>query len=125
MALVIGVGFRAATTGRDLYAAMASAIAAVGKSWQEVAVVATTSRRVGHVALEGLTVPVEVHDPASLARIDTPGRSAAVAALAGTASVAEAAALASSLGGTLLAPKRCAAGICTAVSRRPEMKVSP
>jgi cobalt-precorrin 5A hydrolase/precorrin-3B C17-methyltransferase len=78
--------------------------------------VATTARRQGHPALDGLGVPLWFHSPASLAAVDVPGGSAAVAAVAGTASVAEAAALLSSRADRLLVPKRCTATVCTAVA---------
>ena len=118
MAIVIGVGFRQETTDLVLQAALQEALDRSGENWPTLAAVATTARRCGHPALVGLTVPVEFHDPATLAAVPSAHPGAVVAALAGTASVAEAAALLSSGYGELLAPKRCANGVCTAVTRR-------
>ena len=118
MAVVIGVGFRQETTHLVLRAALQEALDRSGENWSTLAAVATTARRCGHPALVGLTVPVEFHDSAALAAVPSPHPSAVVAALAGTASVAEAAALLSNGHGELIAPKRCANGVCIAVTRR-------
>ena len=117
MAVVIGVGFRAATTTQALRAALDDALDRCGESWPAVTAVATTVRRAGHPALDGLGVPVEFHDPAALAAVHIPNPSGVVAALAATASVAEAAARLSSDHGDLVLAKRCEDGVCTAVAR--------
>jgi cobalamin biosynthesis protein CbiG len=116
MRIVVGVGFTSRATAEEVAASVDAACAAAGCGRDDVLAVATTARRQGHPALDGLGVPLWFHSPASLAAVVVPGASAAVAAVAGTASVAEAAALLSSRAERLLVPKRCTATVCTAVA---------
>jgi sirohydrochlorin cobaltochelatase len=114
--IVVGVGFTSGATARDVADAVDAACTAAGCARADVLAVATTSRRRGHPALDGLGVPLWFHQPEALAAVAVPGPSASVGAVAGTTSVAEAAALLSAGGERLLVEKRCTATVCTAVA---------
>jgi sirohydrochlorin cobaltochelatase len=114
--IVVGIGFTSRATAREVSDAVDAACAAAGCGRADVLAVATTARRRGHPALDGLGVPLWFHQPGSLAAVAVPGPSAAVSAVAGTASVAEAAALLSARTDQLLVEKRCTPTVCTAVA---------
>jgi cobalamin biosynthesis protein CbiG len=119
--VVIGLGFTLAATPAEVSAALASALAAARCAWSDVVAIATLESRRGHPALGDRMVPVWFHPTAALASVRTPNPSARVARAVGTASVAEAAALASSGADELLVPKRCTPHVCTAVARIAEV----
>jgi cobalamin biosynthesis protein CbiG len=115
--VVIGLGFTLAATPAEVSAALASALAAARCAWSDVVAIATLESRRGHPALGERMIPVRFYSAAALAGVRTPNPSARVAHAVGTASVAEAAALASSGAHELLVPKRCTPRVCTAVAR--------
>lgn len=115
--MVIGLGLANAATAHEVNAALATAVQVAACSWPDVAEIATVESRRGHPALARLGIPVRFHSAALLARVRVPQPSAAVALRAGTASVAEAAALVSSGARELLVPKRCTARVCIAVAQ--------
>jgi cobalamin biosynthesis protein CbiG len=139
--VVIGLGFRLAATPAEVSAALARALADARCAWSQVVAIATLESRRGHPALGWLAdrkefsaaevgdaqgelraardrmVPLRFYSAAALASVRTANPSAGVARAVGTASVAEAAALASSGAPELLVPKRCTPRVCTAVAR--------
>ena len=125
---MIGLGFTTAATPGEVNAALADALGDARCAWSDVVAVATLESRRGHPALGCLDAPsvrsargqrvvvVRFYSPAALAGVHTPNPSAAVARAVGTASVAEAAALAASGARELLVPRRCTPRVCTAVA---------
>jgi cobalt-precorrin 5A hydrolase/precorrin-3B C17-methyltransferase len=138
--IVIGLGFSIAATADEVSKALATALKVANCAWSDVVEVATLESRRGHPALGCLAGQIELHatdDPdtrsethaisghrvvvrfhsaAALAGVRTPNPSTAVARAIGIASVAEAAALASSGAHELIVPKRCTPRVCTAVA---------
>ncbi len=115
--VVIGLGFTTAATATDVDVALADAVQAARCTWSDVAEIATLDSRRRHPALARLDIPLRFHSAALLASVRVSHPSAVVEQATGTASVAEAAALASSGARELLVPKRCTARVCTAVAR--------
>jgi cobalamin biosynthesis protein CbiG len=127
--VVIGLGFTSAATPAEVSAALAAALKAARCAWSDVVAVATLESRRGHPALRCLDAPsvlsargqravaVRFYSVAALAGVRTPNPSTAVAHAVGSASVAEAAALAASGADELLVSKRCTPRVCTAVAR--------
>ncbi|MEV4351407.1 cobalamin biosynthesis protein [Actinoplanes sp. NPDC049596] len=120
--LVVGLGARRGADAADLRAAVDQVLAAAGVTPAAVGVLATVDRRAGDPGVRLLAldlgwrltaVPAEV-----LAAQPVPHPSPAVAAMAGTPSVAEAAALhVAGPGGILLVPKTICRSVTVAVVR--------
>ncbi|WP_280357584.1 cobalamin biosynthesis protein [Nocardia otitidiscaviarum] len=114
-ALVVGVGMRTGADAADILAAV-RAVAAE----DEVACLATVDRRAeepGLVAAAAeLGVPVVAFTPDELAAVAVPNPSVRTAAVLGTPSVAEAAAVLAAAGGRLVAHKRVVGGITVATA---------
>ncbi|MBY8887467.1 Rv2231c family pyridoxal phosphate-dependent protein CobC [Streptomyces sp. PTM05] len=108
--LVVGVGAARGVSADEVHALVLSALAEAGRTPDAVAVLATVDAKAGEPGLLGaaerLGVPLLTHSSEALAAIVVPNPSEASRAALGTASVAEAAALASAPGGELLVPKR-------------------
>ena len=115
--MVIGLGFTSTATPDEVNAALATAVRAALCTWPDVVEIATVESRRGHAALARVDIPLRFHPASVLAGMRIPHPSAAVARATGTASVAEAAALASSGACELLVPKCCTRRVCTAVAR--------
>ncbi|GLF98670.1 cobalamin biosynthesis protein [Streptomyces yaizuensis] len=125
--LVVGVGGARGVSADEIVELVVTALAAAGLSVLSVAEVATAAakaREPGIVAAaRRLAVPLVTHPAERLAAVPVPHPSGAVLRALGTASVAEAAALAG--GGELLVPKRKSAPLgrparaTCAVARRP------
>jgi cobalamin biosynthesis protein CbiG len=120
--VVIGLGLASTATPEDVGTALATTVAVARCTWQDVVEIATVDSRRGHPALARLTVPVRFLSAPALATVHVPHPSGAVERATGTASVAEAAALAASGAQVLLVPKRCTPSVCTAVARLDEPK---
>lgn len=116
MRLVIGLGLTGGATHAEVGAALACAVQTAGCTWRDVVEIATVESRRGHPALAQLDVPLRFYAASLLAGVRVPHPSPTVQHATGTASVAEAAALAASGADHLLVPKRCTAHVCTAVA---------
>ncbi|EFG65475.1 conserved hypothetical protein, partial [Streptomyces sp. SPB074] len=121
---MVGVGVSPGVPGAEVEALVRGACGAAGLSLARVRAVATVDRRAGEPALAALAarlgVPVRAYPPDVLARVPVPGPSAAVRAALGTASVAEAAALAAAgERGRLLVAKQKSARATCAVAEDP------
>ncbi len=95
-----------------------------------VARLATVTGRAEHPAVRWVAhclggVPVDEHPRRDLAAVPVPNPSAAVGAAVGTASVAEAAALASAPGGRLVVAKRKSATVTVAVAAAVAVPIEP
>ncbi|GHF50389.1 hypothetical protein GCM10018790_30220 [Kitasatospora xanthocidica] len=120
--LVVGIG---ATAGADRTEAMrllTATLAETGLALDAVARLATVAGKADHPAVRWAAyclggVPVDEHPAQDLAGLPVPNPSARVGAAVGTASVAEAAALASAPGGRLVVAKRKSATATVAVAR--------
>jgi cobalt-precorrin 5A hydrolase len=110
--VIVGVGFRPGTGSAAILAAVRCVL-----DGQEATAVATVRQRAVEPGLVEaaavLGVPILSFRAADLAEVAVPNPSARVAAAVGTASVAEAAALAT--GGRLVAAKQTVAGVTVAV----------
>ncbi|MYW66590.1 cobyrinic acid a,c-diamide synthase [Streptomyces sp. SID8379] len=110
--VVAGVGARAGVTAGEVLELVRDVLAEAGARPRELAALATVEakgREPGIVrAAEALGVPLVTYPAARLAAVPVPHPSDEVRGVAGTPSVAEAAALAA--GGELLVPKRAARG---------------
>lgn len=108
--VVVGIGARPGVPAEEVLALVADSLRAAGVTRRALAALATVEARAaepGIVAAAGrLAVPLVGHRADVLAGIEVPSPSEAVRAATGTASVAEAAALASAPGGRLLLAKR-------------------
>ncbi|WP_411977092.1 cobalamin biosynthesis protein [Streptomyces solicathayae] len=109
--LVAGVGAGRGVSVDEVAGLVEECLRSAGLSAGRLAALATVAAKADEPgvvgAAERLGLPVRAFAAAELARIDVPHPSADVAAVAGTASVAEAAALAGAgPGGLLLVPKR-------------------
>ncbi len=113
--VVVGIGMRAGTTADVILAAI---VAACGE--QRVTRLATVDRRAGEAGLLGaastLGVDIVSYTAAELAAVEVPNLAEHSLRTLGTPSVAEAAALLASGGGTLTVPKRVLNGVVVAVS---------
>ncbi|MFE5856395.1 cobalamin biosynthesis protein [Streptomyces sp. NPDC056500] len=124
--LVVGVGASRGVPGAEVIGLVATTLRTAGLTPEDVVEVATVAAKAdepGVLAVaQWLGVPLVPHPADRLALVPVPHPSAAVLGAVGTASVAEAAALAG--GGVLLVPKRVsrpegrAAGATCAVVRR-------
>ncbi|AEV86188.1 Protein cobE [Actinoplanes sp. SE50] len=111
--MIVGVGARPGTAPEAVTAAITAALAAAGADPGAVTAVATLDRRAGLVR----GWPVRAFTAADLAGQDVPSPSGRVAELAGTPSVAEAAALrAAGPGAVLILPKRIFGGVTVAIA---------
>jgi len=119
--LVIGVGASRGVAADEVLGLVTEALAGAGLAAGSVAQLATVEAKAGEPgmleAAQRLGVPLVVYPAGRLAGVDVPHPSEAVRAAVGTASVAEAAALA---GGAahLVVPKRKSAMATVAVARR-------
>ncbi len=108
--LVVGVGAARGVAADEVLGVIADALAAAGLPPGAVTALATIDAKAAEpgivTAAERLGVPLVTYPARTLAAIAVPSPSDAVRDATGTASVAEAAALASSPGGELLVPKR-------------------
>ncbi|THA61271.1 cobalamin biosynthesis protein [Streptomyces sp. A0958] len=106
--LVVGVGASRGVSEGEVTGLIREALGAAGLSSREVAELVTVDAKAGEPGLVAaaarLGVPLRTYPAEVLARIEVPHPSGAPLSTVGTASVAEAAALAG--GGQLLAPKR-------------------
>ncbi|ORI18489.1 cobalamin biosynthesis protein [Rhodococcus sp. 1168] len=113
--IVVGVGATAAATASDIAAGFAS----VARPKWTVVAVATLNRK--HSAVEAfacsLSVPMSVWTAAELASVFVPTPSSLVDDAVGTPSVAEAAAVLGSGGGTLILGKTKVGPVTIAVAR--------
>jgi cobalamin biosynthesis protein CbiG len=121
--LVLGVGCRGGTTPDEIVDLAQRALGEAGLSWENIGVVATVERRVGHPAVEALArragarlVGYSAEQLASV--VGVPNPSVSVTGQIGTPGVAEPAAMLASDGGTLLVAKRRSANATVAVARR-------
>lgn len=119
--VVVGVGVRRGVAADEVLRLIGESLAEAGLTAAAVRRLATLDARTGEPGLrqaaESLGVPLLGLPAAVLAAVRVPGPSARVLALAGTPSVAEAAALAGLPGGELLVPKRRSAMATVAVGR--------
>lgn len=116
----MGLGLTDEATFDDVQVAIEGALAELGASWDDVAVVATTGARGSHRAVSTIErergIAVETHDPGALARVRIQNASAVVASTSGTPSVAEAAALLSARAPDLLVPKQTVGPVTFAIA---------
>ncbi|MFD1814255.1 cobalamin biosynthesis protein [Rhodococcus gannanensis] len=119
--LVVGVGLRDGVGAAAVVTAVRSAIAEIDASPTDVVALATLDRKAAELAVvraaAELGVPVLGFTAAELAAASVPNPSARVAAVVGTPSVAEAAAILGSGGGELVARKRARDGVTVALAR--------
>ncbi|MEV7596766.1 cobalamin biosynthesis protein [Kitasatospora sp. NPDC089797] len=119
--LVVGIGAGSGAEPADAMRLLTEVLAETGHLRPAIARVATVAGKGDHPAVRWaarcLNVPVDEHPAAELAGITVPNPSEAVGAAVGTASVAEAAALASADGGELVVPKRKSATATVAIAR--------
>ncbi|QBI19816.1 precorrin-3B C(17)-methyltransferase [Egibacter rhizosphaerae] len=126
--LIVGVGASRGATTAEVAAAIDGALADAGLSSASVASLATVEAKADEPALRAVAEargwPLELHPAGALARVPVPNPSEEAARAVGTASVAEAAALASAQGTLVVekrrsAPEAGAAMATVAVARRP------
>ncbi|WP_432159309.1 Rv2231c family pyridoxal phosphate-dependent protein CobC [Streptomyces sp. NRRL F-5630] len=122
--LVVGVGAASGATGTEIEALVRGALGAAGLPLARVRAVATVDRRAGEPAVLALAarlgVPVRAYAPDELASVRVPSPSGPARAALGTASVAEAAALAEAgARGRLLVAKQKSARATCAVAEDP------
>ncbi|MGW2251278.1 cobalamin biosynthesis protein [Kitasatospora sp. NPDC001660] len=120
--LVVGVGVGSGTGTTELATLLADTLRSAGLSRSSVARLATVTGKASHPAVRHAVwslgwVPVDEHPAQVLAAVPVPNPSAAVGTAVGTASVAEAAALASAPNGRLVVAKRKSATATVAVAR--------
>ncbi|MCY4318889.1 MAG: precorrin-3B C(17)-methyltransferase [Alphaproteobacteria bacterium] len=125
--LLLGVGLERGAPADLLFDHVAWTLEREGLARASLAAVATLDLKGDEPAVAALDLPVRLFDAAALDRIDVPNPSSAVAAAVGTASVAEAAALAAAGEGAVLAvPKRVGRRVTCAVARmaRPQGRLT-
>ncbi|MFD5465460.1 cobalamin biosynthesis protein [Kitasatospora sp. NPDC127059] len=119
--LVVGIGAGSGTEPDDAMRLLTDVLKETGYLRSAIARIATVAGKADHPAVRWaarcLHVPVEEHPAEELARRTVPNPSGAVGAAVGTASVAEAAALASADGGELVVAKRKSATATVAIAR--------
>ncbi|MCB5168141.1 Rv2231c family pyridoxal phosphate-dependent protein CobC [Streptomyces bambusae] len=119
--VVVGVGARRGVSADEVCALVADALSGAGLPRSAVTALATVEAKAGEAGIVGAAerfgVPLVTYGPERLAGVAVPHPSDGVRAAAGTASVAEAAALAG--GGRLLVPKTRSAGATCAVALAP------
>ncbi|MFJ6622370.1 cobalamin biosynthesis protein [Kitasatospora sp. NPDC091335] len=120
--LVAGIGASSRAERTEVLRLLTDTLAEACLARSAVARLATVAGKADHPAVrwaaEHLTgVPVDEYPAAALAGVPVPNPSAVVGAAVGTASVAEAAALASAPGGRLVVAKRRSAGATVAIAR--------
>ncbi|MFJ9458032.1 cobalamin biosynthesis protein [Kitasatospora sp. NPDC101447] len=120
--LVVGVGAAGGAGRTELMRLLDATLMGAGLARGTVARLATVAGKADHPAVRWAAfclggVPVEEHPAEELAGVPVPNPSAAVGAAVGTASVAEAAALASAPGGRLVVAKRKSAMATVAIAR--------
>ncbi|MFJ8473055.1 cobalamin biosynthesis protein [Kitasatospora sp. NPDC094011] len=119
--LVVGIGAGSAAEPADAMRLLTEVLKETGHLRPAIARVATVAGKGDHPAVRWaarcLNVPVDEHPAEELARLTVPNPSEAVGTAVGTASVAEAAALASAGGGELVVPKRKSATATVAIAR--------
>ena len=116
--LVLGVGLERGAPSDLLLGHVAWTLEAEGLARASLAAVATLDLKGDEPAVAALELPMRLFDAAALGRIEVPNPSRTVAAAVGTASVAEAAALAAAgEGAVLCVPKRIGARVTCAVAR--------
>ena len=119
--LVVGVGCSTDATVDDVTAAVDAALDRIGRTREDVAVLATVDRRLDHPAVVGVAAaldrPLRSFTEADLDAVAVPNPSPVVASHLDTASVAEAAALlAAGPDAALLLPKTRAARVTVAIA---------
>ncbi|MEE1783289.1 cobalamin biosynthesis protein [Streptomyces sp. SP17BM10] len=120
--LVLGVGAGSGTEQTEVMRLLMDVLRETGLSRQSVARIATVAGKGEHPAVTWARwclgrPPVDEHPADALAAVPVPNPSADVATAVGTASVAEAAALASAPGGELVVAKRKSAHATIAIAR--------
>nr|WP_262987079.1 cobalamin biosynthesis protein [Streptomyces sp. CBMA156] len=120
--LVVGIGASSRAERTEVLRLLTDTLAEAGLARSAVARLATVAGKADHPAVRWATehltgVPVDEYPAAALAGVPVPNPSAVVGAAVGTASVAEAAALASAPGGRLVVAKRRSAGATVAIAR--------
>ncbi|MGW2376089.1 cobalamin biosynthesis protein [Kitasatospora sp. NPDC001683] len=123
--LVVGIGAGSGTEAADAMKLLMAVLKETGHLRSAIARLATVAGKADHPAVRWaarcLNVPVDEHPAEELARLTVPNPSEAVGAAVGTASVAEAAALASAnsgqSGGQLVVAKRKSATATVAIAR--------
>ncbi|MBO1414967.1 cobalamin biosynthesis protein, partial [Streptomyces sp. FH025] len=120
--LVVGIGAGSGTEPAEAMRLLADTLREAGLTRPEVARLATVAGKADHPAVRWVAhclggVPVDEHPARELAAVPVPNPSTAVGTAVGTASVAEAAALASAPGGQLVVAKRKSATATVAITR--------
>ncbi|MEV7022150.1 cobalamin biosynthesis protein [Kitasatospora sp. NPDC093558] len=120
--LVLGIGAGSATEHTEVMRLLMDVLRETGLSRQSISRLATVAGKGDHPAVNWAhwclgRPPVDEHPADALAAVPVPNPSAAVGAAVGTASVAEAAALASAPGGELVVAKRKSAHATIAIAR--------
>ncbi|MBW5485637.1 Rv2231c family pyridoxal phosphate-dependent protein CobC [Streptomyces bambusae] len=122
--VVVGVGARAGVDADEVCALVEETLRAAGLPVGAVSALATVESKAGEAgmaaAAERFGVPLLSYCAEELARVAVPHPSDAVREAVGSASVAEAAALAGSGGGRLLVAKRKSAAVTCAVAGVPD-----
>lgn len=117
--VVVGVGLTSAATMDNVRAAIETTLSVAGLAWEDVATIASTTRRRDHPGLLALIAEkrrLVLFEPSELAGVSVPNPSPVVGERAGTASVAEAAALLASGAAVLLVPKHVYDNVTVAVA---------
>ncbi|MFJ8625334.1 cobalamin biosynthesis protein [Kitasatospora sp. NPDC093550] len=120
--LVVGIGAGSAAGETEAMRLLTAALDQAGLPRAAVARLATVTGKADHPAVRWAAfclggVPVDEHPAESLAGVPVPNPSTRVGTAVGTASVAEAAALASAPGGRLVVAKRTSARATVAIAR--------
>ncbi|MFF4383329.1 cobalamin biosynthesis protein [Kitasatospora sp. NPDC001547] len=128
--LVVGIGASSGAERTEVLRLLTDTLREAGLPLAAVARLATVAGKAGHPAVRWTAdhlpgVPVDEHPPEALAGVPVPNPSPAVGTAVGTASVAEAAALASAPGGRLVVTKRKSARATVAIARSAAPGASP
>ncbi|MFE4971220.1 cobalamin biosynthesis protein [Kitasatospora sp. NPDC056651] len=120
--LVVGIGASGRAERTEVLRLLSDTLREAGLDRSAVARLATVAGKADHPAVRWAAahlpgVPVDEHPAATLAGVPVPNPSALVGTAVGTASVAEAAALASAPGGRLVVTKRRSAAATVAIAR--------
>ncbi|MEU6966292.1 cobalamin biosynthesis protein [Kitasatospora aureofaciens] len=120
--LVVGIGAGSGAARAEVMRLLTDTLAQEGLDRSAVARLATVTGKAEHPAVRWAAscltgVPVDEHPVARLAEVPVPNPSGLVGTAVGTASVAEAAALASAPGGRLVVAKRKSAAATVAIAR--------
>ncbi|MFE4516033.1 cobalamin biosynthesis protein [Kitasatospora sp. NPDC056783] len=120
--LVVGVGASSRAERTEVLRLLTDTLREAGLDRCAVARLATVAGKADHPAVRWAAghlpgVPVDEHPAEALAGVPVPNPSALAGAAVGTASVAEAAALASAPGGRLVVTKRRSAAATVAIAR--------